>query len=256
MKCFGSILKSYYAKKTGIEPEKMYVVSVMPCVAKKYEKTRDGLKNNGLENVDSVITTRELAKMIKQANIDFKSLEDSEFDDPMGEATGAGAIFGTTGGVMEAALRTAYEKITGKELEKLEFEEIRGKKGIKKATVQMGKNEIKVAVAHGLANAKTILEEIKAGKADYQFVEIMACPGGCIMGGGQPIVSSKTRNDIDVREARAAALYKIDEKSKIRKSHENPSIKKLYEEFLEEPGSYRAHKYLHTTYDEKEKYKE
>ena len=174
----------------------------------------------------------------------------------MGEATGAGAIFGTTGGVMEAALRTAYEKITGKELEKLEFEEIRGKKGIKKATVQMGKNEIKVAVAHGLANAKTILEEIKAGKADYQFVEIMACPGGCIMGGGQPIVSSKTRNDIDVRETRAAALYKIDEKSKIRKSHENPSIKKLYEEFLEEPGSYRAHKYLHTTYHEKEKYKE
>ena len=238
-----------------IDPAKMYVVSVMPCIAKKFEKTREEMKNDSLENVDAVITTRELARMIKQANIDFKSLENSEFDDPMGEATGAGAIFGTTGGVMEAALRTAYEWVTGKELEKLNFEEIRGKDGIKKATIQMGDKEIKVAVAHGLANAQKILEEIKVGKADYQFVEIMACPGGCIMGGGQPIVSSKTRNETDVRAARATALYKIDEQSAIRKSHENPAIKKLYEEFLEKPGSYRAHKYLHTTYKKREKYK-
>ena len=252
---FGSILKSYYAKKMGIDPEKMYVVSVMPCIAKKFEKVREELKNDGLANVDSVITTRELARMIKQAHIDLSLLEDSEFDSPMGEATGAGAIFGTTGGVMEAALRTAYEKVTGKELEKLEFEEVRGKEGIKKSTIKMGEKEIKVAVAHGLANAQEILEEIKNGKADYQFAAIMACPGGCIMGGGQPIVSSKKRNDIDVRKARASALYKIDEQSKIRKSHENPYIKELYEEFLETPGSYRAHKYLHTTYKKREKYK-
>ena len=252
---FGSILKSYYAKKMGIDPEKMYVVSVMPCIAKKFEKVREELKNDGLANVDSVITTRELARMIKQAHIDLSLLEDSEFDNPIGEATGAGAIFGTTGGVMEAALRTAYEKVTGEELKKLEFEEVRGKEGIKKSTIKMGEKEIKVAVAHGLANAQEILEEIKNGKADYQFVEIMACPGGCIMGGGQPIVSSKKRNDIDVRKARASALYKIDEQSKIRKSHENPYIKELYEEFLETPGSYRAHKYLHTTYKKREKYK-
>ena len=252
---FGSILKSYYAKKMGIDPEKMYVVSVMPCIAKKFEKVREEMKNDGLANVDSVITTRELARMIKQAHIDLSLLEDSEFDSPMGEATGAGAIFGTTGGVMEAALRTAYEKVTGEELEKLEFEEVRGKEGIKKSTIKMGEKEIKVAVAHGLANAQEILEEIKNGKADYQFVEIMACPGGCIMGGGQPIVSSKKRNDIDVRKARASALYKIDEQSKIRKSHENPYIKELYEEFIETPGSYRAHKYLHTTYKKREKYK-
>ena len=252
---FGSILKSYYAKKMGIDPEKMYVVSVMPCIAKKFEKVREELKNDGLANVDSVITTRELARMIKQAHIDLSLLEDSEFDNPIGEATGAGAIFGTTGGVMEAALRTAYEKVTGEELKKLEFEEVRGKEGIKKSTIKMGEKEIKVAVAHGLANAQKILEEIKNGNADYQFVEIMACPGGCVMGGGQPIVSSKKRNDIDVRKARASALYKIDEQSKIRKSHENPYLKEIYEEFLETPGSYRAHKYLHTTYKKREKYK-
>ena len=251
---FGSILKSYYAKKAGIDPSKMYVVSVMPCTAKKFEKIRPEMKNDSLPNVDSVITTRELARMIKQANIHFTTLEESEFDDPMGEATGAGAIFGTTGGVMEAALRTAYESITGEELQKLDFEEVRGKKGIKKAAIKIGDKEIKVAVAHGLSNAREILEEIKNGKADYQFVEIMACPGGCIMGGGQPIVTSKKRNEIDVRAARAQALYNIDKNSKYRKSHENPAIKKLYEEYLEKPGSYRAHKLLHTTYQKREKY--
>lgn len=172
---FGSILKTYYAEKEGIDPNKIHVVSIMPCVAKKFEKTREEMQNNGLPNVDSVITTRELARMIKQAHIDLKLLEDSNFDSTMGEATGAGVIFGVTGGVMEAALRTAYETITGKELEKLEFEEVRGKEEIKKATIKIGDKNIKVAVAHGLANAEEILQEIKSGKADYQFVEIMAC---------------------------------------------------------------------------------
>ena len=247
---FGAILKSYYAEKQGIDPKKMYVVSVMPCVAKKFEKTREQMP----DDVDAVITTRELARMIKQANIEFTGLEDSKFDDPMGEATGAAAIFGTTGGVMEAALRTAYETVTGKELAKVDFEDVRGKKGIKKASVDLDGTELKVVVAHGLSNAKKVLEEIKNGEADYQFVEIMACPGGCIMGGGQPIKSSKVRAEVDVRKLRADALYTIDEKSTIRKSHENPAIKKLYEEFLEKPGSHRAHELLHTTYVAREKY--
>lgn len=251
---FGAILKSYYASKAGIDPKKMFVVSVMPCIAKKFERQREEMKNEELDNVDAVLTTRELARMIKQANIDFVELEDSEFDDPMGEATGAGAIFGTTGGVMEAALRTAYETITGEELKKLDFEEVRGEEGIKKATVKIGDNEVKVAVAHGLANAQKIMEEIKSGKAEYQFVEIMACPGGCVMGGGQPIKTSKQRSEYDIRKLRADCLYDIDEKSTIRKSHENPTIKKLYKEFLEEPGSHKAHELLHTTYHKRNKY--
>lgn len=248
---FGAILKSYYAQKQGIDPKKMYVVSVMPCVAKKFERTREQMP----DDVDAVITTRELARMIKQANIEFTGLEDSKFDDPMGEATGAAAIFGTTGGVMEAALRTAYETVTGKELAKVNFEDVRGKKGIKKATVDLDGTELKVVVAHGLSNAKKILDEIKEGKADYQFVEIMACPGGCVMGGGQPIKSSKIRSEVDVRKLRADALYTIDEKSTIRKSHENPAIKKLYKEFLEKPGSHKSHELLHTTYVAREKYR-
>ena len=253
---FGAILKSYYAEKEGIDPKKMFVVSVMPCVAKKFERTRPEMRNNDLDNVDAVLTTRELARMIKQRNLEFTKLQESEFDDPMGKATGAGAIFGTTGGVMEAALRTAAETITGKPLEKIDFKSVRGDEGIKKAKIKIGEKEIKVAVAHGLSNARTILEEIKAGTADYQFVEIMACPGGCIMGGGQPIVSSKKRNIIDVRKKRADALYSIDEKSKIRKSHKNPAIKKLYEEYLEKPGSHKAHELLHTNYYKREKYRE
>ena len=247
---FGAILKSYYAEKEGIDPKKMFVVSVMPCVAKKFERTREEMP----DDVDAVITTRELARMIKQANIEFTGLEDSSFDDPMGGATGAAAIFGTTGGVMEAALRTAYETVTGKELAKVNFEDVRGKKGIKKATVDLDGTELKVVVAHGLSNAKKVLDEIKEGKADYQFVEIMACPGGCIMGGGQPIKSSKTRSEVDVRKLRADALYSIDEKSTIRKSHDNPAVKKLYEEFLEKPGSHKSHELLHTTYQKREKY--
>ena len=250
---FGAILKSYYAKKEKIAPEKICVVSVMPCIAKKYEASRPEMKVNGLKDVDYVITTRELSRMIKQANIQFNQLEDNLFDDPMGEASGAGAIFGTTGGVMEAALRTAQDTITGKELDKIEFEAVRGEKGIKRATVNIDGKDIKVVAVSGLKNARTIMEEIKSGKADYQFVEIMACPGGCIMGGGQPIKSSKLLSEIDVRKLRAEALYSIDERSIIRKSHENQTVKAIYEEYLEKPGSYRAHKLLHTRYSEKEK---
>lgn len=252
---FGVILKTYYAKKEGIDPEKIYTVSVMPCIAKKFERTRQEMKNNQLLDVDNVITTRELARMIKQANIDFDKLEDSDFDAPMGEATGGGAIFGTTGGVMEAALRTAQDTLTGESLEKIDFEQVRGGDGIKRATVNIAGKDVKIVVASGLANARTILDEIKSGKADYKFVEIMACPGGCVMGGGQPIKSSKTISDVDVRKLRADSLYSIDEKSTIRKCHESPVMKKLYAEFLEEPGSYRAHKLLHTHYSKRDKYK-
>ncbi len=252
---FGAILKSYYAEKHGIDPKKMYVVSVMPCVAKKFEGQREELSNDDMQNVDSVITTRELAKMIKQANLEFIDLEESSFDSPMGEATGAAVIFGTTGGVMEAALRTAYETVTGKTLAKVNFEDVRGKDGIKKATINLDGKELKVAVAHGLANARAIMEEIKNGTADYQFVEIMACPGGCVMGGGQPIRSSKDRNEMDVRALRAGCLYSIDEKSTIRKSHENPVIKELYKEFLGEPCGHKSHELLHTHYVAREKYR-
>lgn len=252
---FGALIKTYYAEKEKIDPKKIFVVSVMPCVAKKFERAREEMKNNELDNVDAVITTRELARMIKQANIDFANLEDSEFDSPMGDATGAAAIFGTTGGVMEAALRTAYETITGEELKNLDFEVVRGEKGIKKATVSIAGKDIKVVVANGLSNARKILDEIKAGKADYQFVEIMACPGGCIMGGGQPIVDSKKRLDYDVRKLRAEALYNIDKESKIRKSHENPVVLKMYKDYLGDVGGHRAHELLHTHYTKREKYK-
>ena len=251
---FGALVKTYFAEKEGIDPSKIYMVSVMPCVAKKYERQRNEMKVNGLDDVDNVITTRELARMIKQAGIEFADLDDEQFDDPMGEATGAAAIFGTTGGVMEAALRTAQDILTCQDLPKIEFEAVRGGEGIKNATVNIAGNEIKVVAASGLANAQKIMEEIKEGKADYHFVEIMACPGGCVMGGGQPIKSSKIRREVDVRKLRAEALYSIDEKSIIRKSHENPAIKKIYKEFLQRPGSHKAHELLHTHYTEKSKY--
>ena len=251
---FGALLKTYYAEKAGINPEKIYVVSVMPCIAKKFERQRQEMQNDGLYDVDNVITTRELSRMIKQANIDFKKLEDSEFDAPMGEATGAAAIFGTTGGVMEAALRTAQDTLTGENLEKIDFEQVRGGDCIKRATVNIAGKDINIVAASGLANAKEILEEIKNGKANYEFVEIMACPGGCVMGGGQPIKSSKVRSETDVRRLRAESLYSIDEKSTIRKSHENPILKKIYKEYLGKPGSELAEKLLHTTYEKREKY--
>ncbi len=251
---FGAVIKSYYAEKMNIDPSKMYVVSVMPCIAKKFERTRDNMQGAGFDDVDSVLTTRELARMIKQAHIEFTNLEDSTFDDPMGEATGAGAIFGVTGGVMEAALRTVQEKLTGKSFDKLDFEAVRGMDGIKRAEIDINGTKVKVVVASGLKNAETIMEEIKSGKADYQFVEIMACPGGCIMGGGQPIRTSKERATIDIRGKRAKALYTIDEKSTIRKSHENPVVKKIYDDYLGEVGGHKAHTLLHTTYTAREKY--
>ena len=229
----------------------MFVVSVMPCIAKKYERQRKELSNNGLSDVDCVITTRELSRMIKYANIRFEDLEDSEFDNPLGTSTGAAAIFGTTGGVMEAALRTAQDVLTGKDLDKIDFEQVRGEKEIKKATVNINGKDIKVVAVSGLGNAQKIMEEIKSGEADYQFVEIMACPGGCIMGGGQPIKNSRTRAEYDVRKLRADSIYSIDEKSQIRKSHKNPALNQVYEEYLEAPGSYRAEKLLHTTYENK-----
>lgn len=251
---FGALVKSYFAEKNNIEPSKIFVVSVMPCIAKKYEITREDMAGAGYPDVDAVITTRELARMIKQAHIDFTSLEDSKFDDPMGEATGAAAIFGTTGGVMEAALRTVAEVVTGEKLENLDFEDVRGKEGIKKATVTLEGKEIKVAVASGLKNARKVMDEVRAGTADYQFIEIMACPGGCVMGGGQPIHTSKERASIDIRKKRADALYTADEKSVVRKSHENPVLKKIYKDYLGEPGGHKAHELLHTTYVAREKY--
>ena len=251
---FGAILKSYYAKKNNIDPKNIKVVSVMPCVAKKYEKTREEMENDELRDVDVVITTRELARMIKEKDIEFTKLEDTEFDSPMGEATGAAAIFGVTGGVMEAALRTAADIIEGKDLKNIEYEEVRGKKGIKKASIKIAKKKVNIVVASGLKNARIIMEEIKSGKADYQFVEIMACPGGCIMGGGQPIKNSKTLSNIDVHKLRANSIYSIDEKSTLRKSHQNPQVMQTYVEFLEKPGSSKAHKYLHTAYSKKNKY--
>ena len=251
---FGALLKSYFAQKIGVEKEKIAVISVMPCIAKKYECSRPEMEVDGVRDVDFVITTRELARMIKQANIDFVNLEDGKFDDPMGEASGAGAIFGTTGGVMEAAVRTAVEKLEGKSVEQIEYKEVRGEKGIKEANLNVAGKEIKIAVASGLANARKLLEQIEKGESPYHFIEIMACPGGCIMGGGQPIKSAKTRMSIDVAGLRRKAIYSIDEASTIRKSHENPVMKMLYDEFLEKPGSHVAHKYLHTTYSEKPLY--
>lgn len=248
---FGAIIKSYYAEKNNIDPKKIFVVSVMPCIAKKFERQREEM----VEDVDAVITTRELARMIKQANINFVDLEDTEFDDPMGEATGAAVIFGTTGGVMEAALRTAADVLTGEDIKEINYEDVRGQQGIKRATINIDGKEIKIVVASSLKNANKIMEEIKSGKADYQFVEIMACPGGCVNGGGQPIKSSKVRREVDVRGLRANVLYDIDEKSTIRKSHENPVIDKLYKEYMK--GNYgceKAHHLLHTSYKAREKY--
>ena len=251
---FGAILKSYYAKKLNVDPSKIFVVSIMPCIAKKYEITRPEMEEDGLRDVDCVITTRELARMIKQKDLDFNSLEESNFDDPMGEATGAGAIFGTTGGVMEAALRTAADLLEGTDLKEIEYTQVRGEKLLKEAKLNIAGKEIKIAVVSGLKTARKIMNDIKDGKSKYDFIEIMACPGGCIMGGGQPIKSSKTRWTTDVRKARADSLYSIDEKKAIRKSHQNPVLIQIYKEFFEKPGSEKAHKYLHTDYKKQEKY--
>ena len=245
---FGAVTKTYYAEKMGLDPKDIVCVSVMPCTAKKFEIGRPDQDAAGVPDVDISITTRELARMIKRLGIDFTSLGEEGFDDPLGESTGAGVIFGATGGVMEAALRTAVETLTGEELSNVEFNEVRGTEGIKEAVYHVAGMDIKVAVASGVTNAKIIMDKIRAGEADYHFVEIMCCPGGCVNGGGQPQVPGYIRNFTDVRAVRAKALYKNDEKKAIRKSHENPSIKKLYEEFLGQPGSEKAHHILHTSY--------
>ncbi len=251
---FGAIVKTYYAKKMNIDPEKIYVVAVMPCVAKKFEKTRADEDASGYPDIDAVITTRELAKMIKKSGILFKEIPEAKFDSPLGEYTGAGVIFGATGGVMEAALRTAVETVSGKKLENVEFKEVRGFEGIKEATYKAGDVTVNVAVASGLENASKICEAIKNGTANYQFVEIMACPGGCINGGGQPIVDAYTRRNVDYRGLRAKALYARDESLKERKSHENNECKAIYDEYLGKPGSHEAHKVLHTSYVARKKY--
>ena len=251
---FGATMKTYYAKKMGIDPKDMVVVGVMPCTAKKFETKRPNQAASGYPDVDIAITTRELARMIESAGIFFKHLPDEEFDNPFGESTGAATIFGTTGGVMEAALRTAVETLTGKELENVDFKEVRGMKEVKEAEYDVDGTKIKVAVASGTKNAKVILDKIKDGTADYQFIEIMGCPGGCINGGGQPIQHAVVRNFVDLKARRAQALYDADAKKTKRKSHENETIKQMYAEFLGEPGSHKAHEILHTAYIPRKKY--
>lgn len=241
---FGAIAKTYYAERFGIDPDKLVVVSVMPCLAKKYEAARTELTTDGHRSVDYVITTRELAKMAKEAGIHFDQLEDEEFDNPLGESTGASIIFGATGGVIEAALRTAYEWLTGTTLEQVDFEDLRGMDGIKEATVKVNDLDVKIAVAHGLGNARKLLESIQRGENKYHAIEIMACPGGCIGGGGQPY----NHGNIDILKARTNAIYAEDRGKPIRKSHENPYIQQLYREFLGEPYSEKAHELLHTHY--------
>ena len=253
---FGALLKTYYAEKIGVDASKIFVVSIMPCTAKKYEAKRPEMGVNGHPDVDVVLTTRELAQMIKEARIDFRNIEEEQFDDPMGEATGAAVIFGATGGVMEAALRTVADILTNKSQDKVDYTEVRGVEGIKEANIKIGDMVVKAAVAHGLANARKILEKVKRGEADYHFIEIMACPGGCVNGGGQPIQPSSVRSWTDLRIERAKALYQEDKRINVRKSHENKVVQKIYDEYLEKPGSHRSHELLHTHYTPRENYPE
>lgn len=245
---FGAIAKSYYAEKMGWKPEDIVSVSIMPCTAKKFEIGRDDQAANGVPDVDYSLTTRELARMIERTGMQFLALPDEEYDMPLGMDTGAAVIFGATGGVMEAALRTAVETLTGEELPSVEFTEVRGTQGIKEATYHVAGMDVKVAVASGLKNAKELLENVKSGKANYHFIEIMGCPGGCVNGGGQPQQPGSVRNTVDIRALRAKVLYDIDANAPIRKSHENPAIKELYATYLGEPGSEKAHHLLHTSY--------
>lgn len=241
---FGAVTKTYYAEKIGVNPKDMFVVSCMPCIAKKYERKRRYMDSSGYPDIDAVLTTRELTRMFKESGIQLKELEDSNYDEIAGYGSGAGTIFGTSGGVMEAALRTVYEVATKKELPKIDFEELRGHKGIKTASVALDGVKVNIAVTNGLANARKLMEEIKKGDTDYHFIEVMACPGGCIGGGGQPF-----NVEHDKRLARTVGLYKDDKNHKVRKSHENPEIKQIYAEFLGKPNSHKAHELLHTHYE-------
>ncbi len=259
---FSAVLKTYYCEKEGINPDDLYIVSVIPCTAKKYEIEREELGHY----TNAALTTRELAKMIKEAGIDFANIPDGEYDTPFGEASGAGAIFGATGGVMEAALRTAAYMLSGnagkevaaadaaKNAAPLEFAEVRGMQGVKEAEYTVGGATVKVAVASGLGNARKVIEAVKSGEKDYTFIEIMACPGGCINGGGQPYVHDEIRNNVDLKTLRAQALYDYDEEKKLRCSHETPAVEMLYKEYFGQPNSHKAHELLHTTYEPRSKY--
>lgn len=250
---FGAILKTYYAEKMNLDPKDIYVVSVMPCTAKKYEMNREEMSRNDIKDVDAVLTTREVAKMIKEKGIRFTELPDEDFDHPLGEYTGAGVIFGATGGVMEAALRTVADILTGQDLKEIDYTNVRGFDGIKEAELDIAGKKINIAVAHGGGNAKKLMELIKSGKKEYHFVEIMGCQGGCINGGGQPFVNSDVRNSgVDYKKLRAQVLYNEDKSKEFRKSHQNKDVKKLYDEFLGKPNSHKAHELLHTTYKAKE----
>lgn len=249
----GAVTKTYFAKQNDLDPRDIYVVSVMPCTAKKFEIARPEFGRDGYRDVDANLTTRELARMIRQAGLDFVHLPEEEFDDMLGESSGAGVIFGVTGGVMEAALRTVVDVLTGKDMPRLEYDDVRGLEGIKEATVNVNGTDINVAIVHGTANAAKLLNAIRAGEKTYHFIEVMGCPGGCVTGGGQPIVDARTRYYVDPRAARAAATYSEDESMAIRKSHKNPAVQKLYAEFLGEPNSHIAHELLHTTYVDRSK---
>ena len=251
---FGAVMKTYYAEKMGIDPKNMFVVGIMPCTAKKFETKRDNQNASGYPDVDVALTTRELARMIESAGIFFKHLPDEEFDQPFGESTGASTIFGATGGVMEAALRTAVEKLTGETLEDVDFTEVRGMAGVKEAEYDVAGKKIKVAIASGTKNAKVLMDQIKNGTSEYLFIEIMGCPGGCINGGGQPIQHAVVRNFVDLKARRAEALYTADRNNAVRKSHENEAVKTLYTEYLGKPGSHKAHEILHTSYVARKKY--
>lgn len=245
---FGAITKTWYAEKEGLDPKNIFVVSIMPCTAKKFEVGRDNQAAAGVPDVDVALTTRELARMIERAGLNFTLLPDEAFDNPLGESTGAGVIFGATGGVMEAALRTAVETLTGEELADVAFKEVRGTQGIKEATYHVAGMDINVAVASGTKNADELLKKVQSGEKQYHFIEIMGCPGGCVNGGGQPVQHASVRNNVDLKALRAKALYDEDEAKAIRKSHDNPIIKEVYETYLGEPGSEKAHHILHTTY--------
>lgn len=249
---FGSVMKTWYAQKNGIDPKDITVISVMPCTAKKFEIGREDQNAAGVQDVDVVITTREFARMIKRAGFNFNNLPDEKFDNPLGESTGAAVIFGVTGGVMEAALRTAVEKITGEELESVDFKAVRGIEPVRVTELKVGDLNVKVGVASGMTAAKELLERVKAGE-EFTFIEIMGCPGGCINGGGQPVQPASVRQTNDIKALRAKALYDQDAASKLRKSHDNPMIKAIYEEFLEKPGSHKAHEILHTKYVDRSK---
>lgn len=249
----GAVTKTYFAKQNDLDPRDIYVVSVMPCTAKKFEIARPEFGRDGYRDVDANLTTRELARMIRQAGLDFVHLPEEEFDDMLGESSGAGVIFGVTGGVMEAALRTVVDVLTGEDMPRLEYGDVRGLEGIKEATVSVNGTDINVAIVHGTANAAKLLNAIRAGEKTYHFIEVMGCPGGCVTGGGQPIVDARTRYYVDPRAARAAATYSEDESMAIRKSHKNPAVQKLYAEFLGEPNSHIAHELLHTTYVDRSK---